>query len=77
MKNEHDVNAQDVVKFLKDKKFVKAVDYFRTEPIFNILGVQRTETKHSAFICWLLNLDMESQSGFSPLKMFLLELKKI
>lgn len=77
MKNEHDVNAQDVVKFLKDKKFVKAVEYFRTEPIFNILGVQRTETKHSAFICWLLNLDMESQSGFSPLKMFLLELKKL
>lgn len=77
MKNEYDITAQDVVKFLKDKKFVKAVEYFRTEPIFNILGVQRAETKHSAFISWLLNLDLESQSGFSPLKMFLIECKKL
>ena len=77
MKHENDISAQDVVKFLKDKKFVKAVEYFRTQPIFNILGVQRAETKHSAFISWLLGLDIESQSGFSPLKMFLLECKKL
>ena len=77
MKHEYDISTQDVVKFLKDKKFVKAVEYFRTQPIFNILGVQRAETKHSAFISWLLGLDIESQSGFSPLKMFLLECKKL
>lgn len=39
--------------------------------VFNILGLERNENRHSAFIAWLLNPAESHQLGENPLKHFL------
>lgn len=45
--------------------------YYDKTTIFNVLGVERSETKHSAFICWLLNANASHGLGEEPMKKLL------
>ena len=38
---------------------------------FNVLGIERSENRHSAFLQWLLNSKSSHGLGESPLKKFL------
>ena len=45
--------------------------YYDKTTIFNVLGVERSETKHSAFLCWLLNANASHGLGDEPMKKLL------
>lgn len=45
--------------------------YYEKTTIFNVLGVERSETRHSAFLCWLLNANASHGLGEEPMKKLL------
>ena len=49
-----DVN-QKIVDMYNDKTYQELKDYYGKTTIFNVLGVERNEKRHSAFLRWLFN----------------------
>lgn len=55
----------------EDPIYMELDAYFNTTNIFNILQIERNETKHSAFIAWLLDPKGSHGLGEKPLRKFL------
>jgi hypothetical protein len=62
---------QRVVKFLSSPSFGQLKAYYNQATIFNVIGVERSENRHSAFLRWLFCPDSSHGLGTEPLKLFL------
>lgn len=63
--------SKDILSLSKDPAYQELNAYYQTSTVFNILGLERNENRHSAFIAWLLNPAESHQLGENPLKQFL------
>jgi len=60
-----------ILDFYKRPEFQKLSAYYMQSTVFNILGVQRSENRHSAFLAWLLNPSASHSLKEMPLRKFL------
>ena len=51
--NRQEANKQ-ILEMYNDSTYHELKAYYEKTTIFNVLGVERSETRHSAFLCWLL-----------------------
>lgn len=63
--------ANNILSLLKSPAYQELNAYYQSNTVFNILGLERNENRHSAFIAWLLNPAESHQLGENPLKQFL------
>ena len=52
--NRQEANRQ-ILDMYNDSTYQELKAYYEKTTIFNVLGVERSETRHSAFLCWLLS----------------------
>lgn len=57
--------------FYNDDDFKQVKQFYGRTTVFDILKIQRFEIRHSAFICWLLDVTASHDLGEEPLKKFL------
>ena len=60
-----------ILDFYRKPEFQKLSAYYMQSTVFNILGVQRSENRHSAFLAWLLNPSASHSLKEMPLRKFL------
>lgn len=60
-----------ILDFYKLPEFQKLNAYYMQSTVFSVLGVQRSENRHSAFLAWLLNPDAPHSLKEMPLRNFL------
>ena len=65
-----EINEQ-ILGMYNDNTYQGLKAYYDKTTIFNVLGVERSETKHSAFLCWLLNANASHGLGDEPMKKLL------
>ena len=63
--------SNQVLDLYNDGVYQELKAYYGKTTIFNVLGVERSETRHSAFLCWLLNADASHGLGGEPMKRLL------
>ena len=68
--NKQETNKQ-ILDMYNDSTYQELKAYYDKTTIFNVLGVERSETRHSAFLCWLLNTDGSHGLGEEPIKKLL------
>ena len=56
---------------LNCKAFQELKSFYEETTIFNVIGAERSETRHSAFFSWLFSPDSSHGLGTEPLKLFL------
>lgn len=64
-------NQQRVLSLLSSKAFAQLKALYGQTTIFDVIGSERSENRHSAFLCWLLNPNSSHGLGTEPLKLFL------
>ena len=62
---------QRILSLLSSKPFQKLTAYYKQTTLFNVIGTERSENRHSAFLRWLLSPDSSHGLGTAPLKLFL------
>lgn len=62
---------QNILDFNRMPEFQKLNAYYMQSTVFDVLGVQRSETRHSAFLAWLLNPKASHFLKEMPLRKFL------
>ena len=62
---------QRVLSLLSSKAFAQLKALYDQTTLFNVIGSERSENRHSAFLCWLLNPNSSHGLGTEPLKLFL------
>lgn len=62
---------QRVLSFLSSRPFVQLKAFYNQTTLFNVIGAERSENRHSAFLGWLLNPESSHGLGTEPLKLFL------
>ena len=68
--NRQEANRQ-ILDMYNDSTYQELKAYYEKTTIFNVLGVERSETRHSAFLCWLLNANASHGLGGEPMKKLL------
>ena len=68
--NRQEANKQ-ILDMYNDSTYQELKAYYEKTTIFNVLGVERSETRHSAFLCWLLNANASHGLGEEPMKKLL------
>lgn len=63
--------ADHILSIVKNPAYQELNAYYQASTVFNILGLERNENRHSAFIAWLLNPAESHQLGENSLKQFL------
>ena len=54
-----------------DSNYQELRDYYSKTTIFNVLGIERNENRHSSFLCWLFDGDSSHGLGDEPMKKLL------
>lgn len=67
---EMNINEQ-ILGMYNDSTYQGLKAYYDKTTIFNVLGVERSETRHSAFLCWLLDANGSHGLGEEPMKKLL------
>lgn len=62
---------QRVLTLLSSKPFQELAEFYKQTTLFNVIGAERSESRHSAFLQWLLNPHSSHGLGTEPLKLFL------
>ncbi len=62
---------KQVLDLYKTTAYQKLNAYYGQSTVFNVLGIERSENRHSAFLEWLLNPKSSHGLNDSPLKKFL------
>lgn len=62
---------KNILDFYRIPEFQKLSAYYMQSTVFNILGVQRSENRHSAFLAWLLNPNASHSLKEIPMRKFL------
>ena len=60
-----------ILELYKTTKYQKLNAYYGQSTVFNILGIERSENRHSAFLAWLLNPISSHGLKENPLRKFL------
>ena len=60
-----------ILDFYKLPEFQRLNAYYMQSTVFNVLDIQRSENRHSAFLAWLLNPDASHSLKEMPLRKFL------
>ena len=63
--------VKKVLDLQKTTAYQKLNAYYGQSTVFNVLGIERSENRHSAFLEWLLNPKSSHGLNDSPLKKFL------
>ena len=69
--NVANIIEKQVLDLYKTTAYQKLNAYYGQSSLFNVLGIERSENRHSAFLQWLLNPKSSHGLGDSPLKKFL------
>ena len=70
MTKEQTINKQ-ILDMFNDSTYQGLKAYYEKTTVFNVLGVERNETRHSAFLCWLFNSNASHGLGEEPMKKLL------
>lgn len=62
---------QSALALLSSKPFQELSAFYKQTTLFNVIGAERSENRHSAFLRWLLSPDSSHGLGTEPLKLFL------
>ena len=62
---------QRILSLLSCKPFHQLTAFYKQTTLFNVIGTERSENRHSAFLRWLLSPDSSHGLGTAPLKLFL------
>ena len=62
---------QRTLALLSSKPFQELSAFYKQTTLFNVIGAERSENRHSAFLRWLLSPDSSHGLGTEPLKLFL------
>ena len=62
---------QRMLKLLSSQPYGQLKSFYNQTTLFNVIGAERSENRHSAFLCWLLSPDSSHGLGTEPLKLFL------
>ena len=62
---------QRTLNLLNSKAFGRLNAFYHQTTLFNVIGAERSENRHSAFIAWLLNPESSHGLGTVPIKLFL------
>ena len=60
-----------VLKMLNSKEMEMLRVFYEQSTVFNRLGVERSENRHSAFLKWFLNSEGDHGMGYEPLRLLL------
>lgn len=60
-----------IISFYNDPLYQELNAYYSKKTIFNILKIERNENRHSAFLAWLLDKNINHGLGDEPLKKLL------
>ena len=60
-----------ILELYKKTEYQKLNAYYSQSTVFNVLGVERSENRHSAFLAWLFNPESTHGLKESPLRKFL------
>lgn len=63
--------SKEIIKFYNSEEYQKLNEYYNRSTIFEVLGIQRNETRHSKFLKWLLDPTSNHQLGDVPMRKFL------
>ena len=67
-----DINIKsEIINFYNDPLYQELNAYYSKKTIFNILKIERNENRHSAFLAWLLDKNVNHGLGDEPLKKLL------
>ena len=69
--NVANIIEKQVLDLYKTTAYQKLNAYYGQSSLFNVLGIERSENRHSAFLQWVLNPKSSHGLGDSPLKKFL------
>ena len=62
---------QNALALMSSKPFHELTAFYKQTTLFNVIGAERSENRHSAFLRWLLSPDSSHGLGIEPLKLFL------
>ncbi len=62
---------ESIIDFYKKPAFQRLSAYYMQSTVFDVLGVQRSEDKHSAFLAWLFNPHSSHSLKEMPMRKFL------
>lgn len=62
---------QSALALLSSKPFQELSAFYKQTTLFNVIGAERSENRHSAFLRWLLSPDSSHGLSTEPLKLFL------
>lgn len=60
-----------LLKLLNSRQFGQLKSIYNQTTLFNVIGAERSENRHSAFLRWLLSPDSSHGLGYEPLRLFL------
>ena len=60
-----------LLKLLNSRQFGQLKSFYNQTTLFNVIGAERSENRHSAFLRWLLSPDSSHGLGYEPLRLFL------
>jgi hypothetical protein len=60
-----------ILNMYNDSAYQELKAYYDKTTVFNVLGIERSETHHSSFLCWLLNANSSHGLGEEPIKKLL------
>ena len=63
--------AEKILQLYKSPKYHELNAYYQVSTVYNILGLERNENRHSALLAWMLNPNESHQLGEAPLRRFL------
>ena len=63
--------TEDILKLLNSETFQGLKSYYDETTLFNVIGAERSENRHSAFLRWFLSTDSSHGLGDKPLRLFL------
>ena len=62
------MTQQLILDFNKKPEYQRLYAYYLQNTIFDVLGIQRNEARHSSFLAWLLNPDASHMLKEMPLR---------
>jgi hypothetical protein len=65
-----EINKQ-ILGLFNDSNYQELKTYYGKTTVFNVFGIERSETRHSAFLCWLLDVNASHGLGEEPMKKLL------
>lgn len=58
--------VDEVLSLLNSEAFQSLRSYYDDTTIFNVMGVERSENRHSSFLCWLFSTNSSHGLGDKP-----------